>query len=253
MEEYKIESYTHMAKVYDRLMEDVNYELWANNVEKMFLETENNVENILEIACGTGNITKKLAKKGYKIKALDISKEMIFYAKEKLSNKDLNIEFLVQDMKNISELTGKFDSVICCCDGFNYITEKEDLKKIFTKIWRILPKNGRFIFDLSSAFKLKNILGDNIFGESFEDLVYIWRNYYIEMDDTVEMELDFFIKDENGKYDRFEEFHIQKAYDNKEILYLLKEIGFVNIRAYSDFSFKQANKNSERVFFSAQK
>ena len=51
------------------------------------------------------------------------------------------------------------------------------------------------------------MLGNNTFAEKREDVVYMWQNYFDPEEDLVEMELTFFVKNEDGTFDRFDEVH----------------------------------------------
>lgn len=246
-----VEQYMGFAYVYDRLMEDVDYEEWSNYVQEMM---QNNIENpkkILELACGTGNITIPLAKKGYDIIGLDISEDMLTVAKGKSIEKGLDILFIQQDMVFL-EVEAKYDCILSMCDGINYIVDIEDLAQVFDGVYRALQDDGAFIFDISSHYKLKNILGTNTFGENLEDLCYLWENYFDEDTKTLEMDLTFFIK-EGKHYKKEEEYHIQRAYEVDELITILKQSKFKDIKAYDAFSYNMPNEKSERIFIIAKK
>ena len=93
-----------------------------------------------------------------------------------------------------------------------------------------------------------------MYGENREDIAYMWQNYFDEVDNLVEMELAFFIRDEEDeRFDRFEETHLQRAYKEEEVIALLKKVGFENIKTYGDFTFESPKKDSERIFFVCKK
>ncbi|MBU5677028.1 class I SAM-dependent methyltransferase [Alkaliphilus sp. MSJ-5] len=246
-----VDQYCGFAHLYDRLMEDVDYEDWANYVEKVMAQNRNKPHKILEIACGTGNVTIPLAKKGYNILGLDISKDMLMIAKNKALENNINILFIEQDMIDL-ELEEKFDCILSMCDGINYIVDINDLMKVFQGVYNALEDGGVFIFDISSHYKIKNILGNNTFGENLEDLCYLWENYFDEGSNTIEMDLTFFIQD--GKYYRKEEeYHVQRAYKVEEIIKILNQLDFKDIKEYDGFTFNPPKDNSERIFFVAKK
>ena len=246
-----VDQYCGFAHLYDRLMEDVDYEDWANYVEKVMVQNRNKPHKILEIACGTGNVTIPFAKKGYNILGLDISKDMLMIAKNKALENNINILFIEQDMIDL-ELEEKFDCILSMCDGINYIVDINDLMKVFQGVYNALEDGGVFIFDISSHYKIKNILGNNTFGENLEDLCYLWENYFDEGSNTIEMDLTFFIQD--GKYYRKEEeYHVQRAYKVEEIIKILNQLDFKDIKEYDGFTFNPPKDNSERIFFVAKK
>ena len=113
--------------------------------------------------------------------------------------------------------------------------------------------DGVFIFDISSYYKLSTILGNNMYGENREDVAYMWQNYFDSEENVVEMELAFFIKEEDGRFTRFEEVHQQRAYTEKEVLKMLKKAGFTNVKTYGDFTFEAPKEDSERIFFVCKK
>lgn len=243
--------YKGFAYVYDKLMGDVDYKAWVNYVEQIINNNTNKVNKILELACGTGNITIPLAKKGYNIVGVDISEDMLMIAKNKSMENNLNIFFIHQNMVDL-ELDKKFDCVLIMCDGVNYITDKDDLLKLFKKVYNILEDKGMFIFDISSAYKIKNILGNNTFGEDLDDVCYLWQNYFDEESQILEMDLTIFIKE--GKcYRKEEEFHTQRAYDVGEVIKLLNKINFKCIKTYDEFNFDSHKDDSERIFFVAKR
>ena len=82
--------YSEFAYVYDRLMhEDIDYEKWCDYIENLFDLHGSEVDSICELACGTGNMTSILERRGYKMTASDISKDMLNIAREKLSRTKL--------------------------------------------------------------------------------------------------------------------------------------------------------------------
>ncbi|MGL5507043.1 MAG: class I SAM-dependent DNA methyltransferase [Paraclostridium sp.] len=248
-----MEQYKEFAFVYDELMNDVDYNKWVEYIEKLIEKEDAQVKNILELACGTGNITIPLAKKEYDIAAIDISAEMLGVAKEKAEKQGIELVLLQQDIAELEfDVTG-LDCVLCACDGFNYITYDDDLLNVFDKSYELLKKDGVFIFDISSYYKLANILGGNIFGENREDVAYLWKNYFDDEENLLEMELAFFIKDKDDKFNRFEEVHQQRAYTEEEIVELLQEAGFESIKVFGDFTFESPKEDAERIFFVCKK
>ena len=78
-----MDAYSKFAEIYDLLMEDVPYDDIANIIDDK-IKNENLKNNlVLDLACGTGTLTCKLAEKGYEMIGADASFEMLQLAREK--------------------------------------------------------------------------------------------------------------------------------------------------------------------------
>ena len=206
-----MEQYKDFAFVYDELMNEVDYNGWVKYIEDIIKNENAQVQNILELACGTGNLTIPLTKKNYDIAGIDISEEMLSVAREKAEKEGVELVLLQQDIAELDFDVPNLDCILCACDGFNYLTYDD------------------------------------------EDVAYMWQNYFDSEENVVEMELAFFIKEEDGRFTRFEEVHQQRAYTEKEVLKMLKKAGFTNVKTYGDFTFEDPKEDSERIFFVCKK
>lgn len=240
-------SYNDFAYVYDALMKrDVDYEKWADYIENLFDMYGVNPELVCDVACGTGNITIPMAKRGYDMTGVDISESMLNVAREKAEG--LNVLFLNQSMTKI-DLYGTMGAFLCMIDGINYVLSPKSLLQFFTKIKTCFMDEGApFIFDISSEYKLKNTIGSNTFIKSGKNIFYTWQNRYIESKRLSDMFLTFFVR-EGGMYRRFEERHIQRAWSVDELTYLLKRAGFTKIDTYGELSFERPKEKEERIVF----
>ena len=243
-------SYCEFAQYYDRLMDNINYDNWFSYIESIFKKYDLNPDSILEMACGTGSLTKHLAEEGYLVTCFDISEQMLSIAYNKL-RKYPNVKVLNQDMVNFN-LNKKYDVILCLCDSINYITTTQDLGKVFNNVYNHLNDNGIFIFDINSYYKLKNIIGNNTFAEDKEEIYYVWENYFDDKQSICEFYLTFFIK-QNEFYKRFDEKHIQRAYKLDEIKRVFETSSFSHIIEYEGFTFEPPHVNSERINFVVKK
>ncbi len=242
--------YGEMARYYDVLMSDVDYERWVEYLERLMASLGQRPENILEIGCGTGNIANILARKGYRVMASDISEDMLAVAQAKAHDMGVKVTYIHQDMRYI-RLNAPVDCVVSVCDGINYILKDEDLKRVFKGVYNVLGEKGIFIFDINSRYKLSEIIGDNTFGESGEDISFLWENSYDPDTAICEFHLTFFVKTKDGLYSRFEESHSQRAYSVEEICGCLQECGFRVAGIYEAFTLGNPGEESERINFVA--
>jgi len=241
-----MECYKEFARIYDELINsDINYSAFG----KFILETCEryfvNKENYLDLACGTGNLTVKIFNFFKQSFGVDMSLEMLTEAEKKVRNNSCKPKFICQDICKL-DLNRNFDLITCCLDSINYITEKDNLKQLFLKVKKHLKADGLFIFDINSYYKIKNILGNNIFTYDSEDVFYVWENRF--EDEIVDMYLNFFIK-EGDTYHRVDEEHSERAYSIDFIRALLKEVGLDCLEILDSYQQKEVSAETERITF----
>ena len=239
-------AYESFASVYDLFMDEINYDEWVSYVEKLWNRFDLKPDIVCELGCGTGNISLRLAEKGYETIGIDISE-----AKMKAEQNGTDVLFLLQDMREF-ELYGTVNSILCLCDSLNYITDDEDMQQVFNLVNNYLHPGGLFVFDLNTEYKFKEIYGENTFSETDEDAVYIWENYYDEEERINEYYLNFFMKNETGTYDRTQEEHFERAYSLDEIKRFIEKSGMKFEAAYDAFTFEPVKENSERIYVVAR-
>lgn len=246
-------AYKQMASLYDQLMVDAPYDEWTAFTLEAFRRSGKQITHVADLGCGTGEITKRLAKAGYTMRGVDYSPEMLAHADHKASKEQLMIQWLCQDLKELEGLTN-LDAVISYCDVINYIVSETDLKLVFKNVADALKFGGLFIFDVHSLFHVEEHLINQTFADVTEDVSYIW--FCSEGDQQGEMyhDLTFFSLSGN-KYEKFDEYHHQQTYSKTFYEQLLKEAGFEHIKVYGDFSFNREDmhEEAERIFFIAEK
>ena len=245
-----MEAYSDFARVYDIFMDNVEYEKWAEYLIGSLKEYGIEDGIVLELGCGTGVMTELLAESGYDMIGVDNSEEMLGEAMEKRAESGHEILYLEQDMREF-ELYGTVRAIVSVCDCMNYILEEDDLKEAFRRVKRFLKEDGVFIFDMNSHYKYKEILACNTFAEDREDASFIWDNFYDEEDRINEYQLSLFIQNEEGTYNKYEELHLQKAYEEGEITRLLHEAGFSTIRVLDAETMGEVKEDTQRLYFIA--
>ena len=218
---------------------------------------------MLDLGCGTGNITIPLARKGYTITAVDLSAEMLSQAKCKTAalleeGESLYIDWLEQDMTML-ELYDEnddfmlLDGVIATFDAFNYITEPEALQFLLQDLADHMNDNGILIFDIQTPYKLKEYLGNNIYTLHREDVEYVWENHFDEEEQICQMDITFFLRQENDLYKRVTESHTERVYEPELLQLWLNLAGFDVLGIYQELSEKPLEADSHRAVFVARR
>ncbi|MTV48013.1 methyltransferase domain-containing protein [Heliobacillus mobilis] len=246
--------YELMAGVYDRLMADVNYEDWIEFTEKAFRRFGLQPKTVIDLACGTGAITERLLKRGYKTVGIDMSPDMLALCADRLEEylETSQLLLLCQDMRQL-EYPRKVDAIVCFLDSLNYLESANDLNWVMTRVAQVLNPGGLFVADLHSEHKLAQVLGNESFTEIQQDLAYFWSNNYVLNERAVEMDLVFFVARPDGLYERFEESHRQVWYTTEEIESAVKDAQLELVGLYGDVNGNPPLVNSERYYLIARK
>lgn len=245
-----MDSYTGFAEFYDLFMDNIPYEEWSNYLISLLKEYNVNSGIVLDMGCGTGNITEFLARAGYDMIGIDNSEDMLMEAMNKRYDSNLDILYLCQDMRDF-ELYGTVAAAVSICDSMNYIIEYNDLVKVFKLVNNYLDPNGIFIFDLNTIHKYET-MGDCTIAENRETGSFIWENSYFPDKKLNQYDLTIFAKDEDERYTKFEETHIQRGYTLDEIKSALKNAGLIFVNSYSAFSKNPISENDERIYIIAK-
>ena len=243
-------AYGDFAEIYDELIyEDINYDSMCSRVIEICNKEKIEFTNYLDIACGTGNLSVKLASKFKESFAVDLSEDMLREAFDKFKKAKIRCKIVCQDMSELS-LNRKFNLITCALDSTNYIIEEDKLLNYFIGVKEHLDENGLFIFDINSYYKLSNILGNNIYTYNEEEVFYTWENVF--EDDLLSMYLTFFVKRDN-LYERFEEEHLERAYSEEFIEEKLEIAGLKVINKFDGYTEKEVNNKTERIVYVVKK
>lgn len=239
-------AYSALAPHYDKLINSCDYEQWSQYVfNKISLYSRGKVG--CDLACGSGYFTRFLKANGFDVYGVDNSEKMLLRANEISFEEKVIIDYQLQDIKKFKSFK-KLDFVTVINDGMNYLN-KTELKSAIKSIYSSLKSGGVLLFDISSAYKLKNVLADNLYGEDLDDVTYLWFNTLRE--DSVKMELTFFVK-KDDVYLREDETHVQYIHEKDYVLNLLNEIGF-DVVEVSGHLGEELQEDSQRINFIAIK
>ena len=190
-----MEAYTSFAYVYDTFMDNVPYGEWARHIREKLCEHGVTDGIVLDLGCGTGTMTERLAGYGYDMIGVDNSEEMLELAMDKKTESGYDILYLLQDMRGF-ELYGTVRAVVSVCDSVNYITEPDELEEVFRLVNNYLDPKGIFLFDFNTVHKYRDVIGDSTIAEDRGVCSFIWDNRYYEKEQINEYDLTLFIAED---------------------------------------------------------
>ena len=238
--------YTDFALVYDRLMQDVDYQGWADHyVALLQLAGIKDGATVTECACGTGNLTLPLSAH-YHMTGLDLSQEMLSQAALKLKQAGTQVPLVCQDMQ-LLKVHKPQDVILCTCDGINYLTGFKGLSRFLGAAFLALKPGGALAFDVSSLYKLSQMLGDKTLTSTKGDSHYIWYNCWQPQASLLHMQLHVYTRAPDLRFDYFVEEQRQRAYKPDDLMAALRGAGFVQIQVFGGRTFQVPRDEDERL------
>ncbi len=256
--------YQDFAGVYDELMDNTPYALWADRLELLIrkygvsrperdaeevLDAERNL--VVDLGCGTGTLTELMYRKGYDMIGVDASGSMLNIAMEKKEKSGSEILYLQQDMREL-ELYSTVGTIFSVCDSLNYILDEDELLEVFSLVNNYLFPGGIFIFDFNTDHKYRDIIGETTIAENREDCSFIWENFYDPEEEINEYDLTVFVRAEGDTFRRFTETHFQRGYTVEQMLALVGRAGMSVVEVLDADTGEAVTDRSQRVYVIAK-
>lgn len=252
----KCNNYRVFAKYYDQYMSHVNYDDWVKYILKQFQKRHNrNPDKVLELACGTANISCQLVKKGLLVEASDVSEDMLILASQKpfcplLFNHDMTAPLPAEN----------YELVLLLFDSINYLKTETEIMKLFNNVHNSLKSKGMFIFDITTPKNCEHNFDGFVNLQDTKDEYLIHRSDFDSEKFIQTTQLTFFIK-KGFLYSRSDEIHEQKIYRVEDMIELVQKsdfklkkinsIGFTGNLLNSEI--EKLDQNFSRLFFVLEK
>jgi SAM-dependent methyltransferase len=211
-----MKAYERFAEIYDYLMQYVDYEAWMEYLEQLLARYGFEAETVADLACGTGNTSIPLARKGFRVIGIDLSPQMLDIAGRKSAREGLDIVFQQGDLRDFI-LGRPVDLMVSFQDGFNYLLSMTDLNRALARVRAGLKPGGLFVFDLNGVNRLADGAGETTFIEE-ENLCLVWQTSYLQSQDIWEIRLTGFVRRREELYEKFTEVHRENSFVSHEFL-----------------------------------
>jgi SAM-dependent methyltransferase len=207
---------------------------------------KNNI--LLDLGCGTGNLSKRFAGAGFDVLGVDLSEDMLSIAAEKCAG--LDIRFIKQDIRKL-DLYGTVNVTVAAFDVLNHLTDLTDLRDCFKKVYLFTEPGGVFLFDYNTIYYHEEVLASNTFNYDYDDFFCSWEN---DCDDDYKVTMNINVFEKTGDlYRRFNETIIEKTFKKETIIELLTECGFtVEIKDFYT-GLDYIRYKTEKILFTAIK
>lgn len=229
--------YTSIADFYDYI-----FQVKPTQISFVKTELEESLNNkaVLEVGCGTGNLSMELAKLANKVEAIDLDEEMLRKAEIKLENNNISVNYKCLNMLELSKHyeEATFDAVVCLGNTLVHLQNNKEILEFFKQARDILKPEGKLLLQI---INYDRIIDNNIheLPTIENEFVKFKRNYNYKKDENkLEFETILNVKKEDKVIsNKIQLYPIRKNSLQK----LLEQSGFKNIKFYGSFNKKEIN------------
>ncbi len=219
-------------------------------LEKLVLPHLPASARILDLCCGTGQLTKALTEREYRVTGVDGSAEMLRFARENAPD----AEFIHEDARYF-KLLPVYHAAISAFDSLNHIMTLEELTSAFCNVYAALTEGGFFLFDLNTEVAHKTRWNGSVQSNVEDDNVYVTRMSYEPEERTARFDATIFRLQE-GAWQRSDFTLLQKPYSEAEVRPALQVAGFMEIDVHAldrEIGLVEVTEESNRIFFICRK
>lgn len=219
-----LEAYDLLAEHYDAYTATDDYDRWANLITDQLALATTPVNNVFDVATGTGKVASALVRRNFRVSACDQSPSMLDVASRKGDMR--TVRLLEADMRELPQV-GPFDLVTCIDDAINYLLAEEDLLAAFSSAARVLRPGGLYIFDVNSLRTYRTAFAGTSAHES-EEALFVWTGNAarsLQPGSPASARLDIFTAADEDSWKRRVSLHRQRHHPQSVLEQLLSVAG----------------------------
>lgn len=201
--------------------------------------------SVIDMACGAGRHSIALAKRGFKVTAVDLSERLLIEARKNSQIAGVEIKYILSDIRDFSS-EQPFDLALNLFTSIGYFDEDKENFAVIKKAYDFLKKNGYFVLDyFNKDYLVKNLVPTSVISVNGDRIV---QNRSIKGGRVVK---NITIA-KNGKVNEF--YESVRLFSFDELSETLIKTGFIIEKVLGDFKGNLFNKTtSSRIIFIAQK
>ena len=243
MNKERFKDYNNFAWVYNRYWGSYSKGIMPV-LEKLIFPYIPQNGKILDLCCGTGQLANSLTEKGYEVTGIDISEEMIKFARRNAPKAN----FLIEDARSF-DFSTCFNATLTVFDSLNHLMELKELEAVFKNVYSVLKPGGIFLFDLNMKEGFEKRWKGS-FNLVEDEHVCAVRSCYDQDSKIGKFEITVFRLLE--KWERTDVILQQRCYSHQEVISALRNAGFQEIKALDAIS-DLGLKDVGRTYFLGKK
>lgn len=226
--------YGKLASVYDKLMGDVPYDRFVQVFEQMLDRTGLKTDRLIDMGCGTGILLPQFLRRARMVIGVDPSADMLAQAAQRVGGFNRRVSF-VQARAHEFRSPVQADGCVAFCDVLSYTRGEQELIESLRRMAAALATGGWVLFDLHSPYKVLHVIGENLYGDIRPEEIAIMKTEIAPLQLQVTYDLLLLLQEADGRFARYEEQHIQRAYLLPTVLRALACAGFSKVVLGADF------------------
>jgi len=239
-----MEPYTILADYYDRFMEHVPYEDWAEYISEIISEFHPAAKRVLDLSAGTGSFIAHWPENSFDWLAADLILPMI----RRCRKKNPGVPALVMEAAQPALRPGRFDTVLFLYDSVHYLLAENEVSGFLLSAHTLLRSGGLLVFDVVTPQACQREFGNYSEIEWFDD-IEIQRHSWFETDTKKQYtRLSFNLEKGTG-----EELHVQQIRTVSEWDRIISGAAFETLGKFDNFTFDPANRRTDRVHYVLKK
>lgn len=243
--------YDALAPFYDALNDDVDYvaiESGVLTLAERYAERE--LCDAVELGCGTGSFTERLAARGFSVTGIDVSDAMLAEARAK---KTLARATLIRADARDPLGESVADLVVSTQDTVSHLVGQRDLYRCFSSVAAALRPGGVFVFDVNTPYRVREVYGSNAFILEEKDVVCVWQNEYRARDCTALFRVSAFRDRGDGLWERSDGETRERGRSERAIRSALSRAGLEPVFYGSAWDLGPVTGTTERAAVAAVK
>jgi SAM-dependent methyltransferase len=183
---------------------------------------------VLDLCCGTGLVAQGFLERGYSVTGLDLSPHMLAYARQNSAAFAAQAQFVLADAANFA-LDGQFGLAVSTYDALNHLPDQAALQGCLRSVGAALVPGGWFIFDLNTRLGLRRWNVTSV--DDSDGTLVITRSSFDGSGDQALLNITGFLRQADGRYERFDESLYNTIFDIQTVLWLLLNQGWASAHA----------------------
>lgn len=152
--------YEIFSRLYDSVLGDAYHPVILSEMEAALrAHGEPPGRRLLDIGCGTGTLACEMASRGWRVTGVDLSPAMLSIARNRASQRGVEVEWVQDDMRIFRRPDG-FDLAVCFYDTLNHVLTNADLMRVLRNIHDSLAEGGLLAFDVSNRIAFWEVWDD---------------------------------------------------------------------------------------------